>query len=378
MRRLFYGNFDFEHELANPNGWQRPPAIRRLLAERASVWIALANDGDLIWTPEEIPDSFWEELVANGLPRVRGVTDINTLSNDSIELVPWGWSRRMLSLSQRPIPQNEAAAHVGNSRKWSFALEQELGVVLPGSARIDRLEDFSPTLTTSASRYGERPTDHRWVIKSNFGMAARERILGLGPILSDSHLHWIQRRLAADGAVFFEPWIPIREEVGLQFTIPPLTAGSPRLEGITPLLSDTHGGYAGSHFSLNEAVPKTWQSSVAFALQTAERLQQLGYVGPLGIDAAQHELPSGDVVVRPLQDINVRFTMGRLALGFKQMLRRSDYGVWQHGTTSEVSNPPAPPNAPTRIIRTSPQVVNSTPAKHCSEVLIFAGNLGNR
>lgn len=376
MHRLFYGNFDFEHELADPNGWQRSTAIRRMLAERASVWTALADDGDVIWTPEAIPDSFWEELAASGLPRVRGVTDIKGASFDEFELAPWGWSRRMLDLSRQPISQYQMAvidaAQVGNSRRWSLALEREFGVALPGSACIERFEDFSPTVASSASYYGHSPSDHRWVIKSNFGMAGRERILGIGPTLSESHRHWMQRRLAADRAVFFEPWIPIREEVGLQFTIPSRSNGPPRLEGITPLISAAHGGYLGSRISLVEDVPNEWQSSVAVALQAAERLQELGYFGPLGIDAAQHELPNGDVMMRPLQDINVRFTMGRLALGFKRLLHHSEYGVWQHRTPTDISCPVSPPNAPTRIIRTSPVVVNSTPSKHLSEVLIFS------
>ncbi|MCX7423481.1 MAG: hypothetical protein NT013_28640 [Planctomycetia bacterium] len=375
MRRLFYGNFDFEHELANPNSWQRSPAIQRMLAERASVWIGLANDGDLIWTPEAIPDSFWEELANVGLPRIQGVAELKTFSDDNIELVPWGCSRRTLELSRRPYLQNEAAALVGNSRKWSFALEQELGVALPGAARIERLEDFLSTVETSANLCGDRLVEHRWVIKSNYGMAARERILGLGPMLSVSHQQWIHRHIAADDAVFFEPWIPILEEVGLQFSIPPRTMGAPRLEGITPLLSAPQGGYRGSRFSLDEAIPKTWQSSVELALQAAKRLQHLGYVGPLGIDAAQHELPTGDVVHRPLQDINVRFTMGRLALGFKQLLRKAEFGVWQHITINEKTIPRPSPEPPTRTIKTSPKIVGTMTANHLSEILIYSDNL---
>ncbi len=375
MPRLFYGNFDFEHELADPVGWLRSSAIRRLLAERASAWIGLANDGDLIWTPEEIPKSFWEELAEVGLPRVRGVTDLSALPTDNIELVPWGWSRRTIELGRRTSPPSEAVVRMGNSRTWSFTLEQDLGVVLPGAARIERLEDFSLTVAKSAQLCGDRSKEHRWVIKANFGMAARERILGLGSLLSDSHQRWIQRRLVSDGAVFFEPWLPIREEVGLQFSIPPQTAGRPRLEGVTPLLTDAQGGYRGSSFSLDETVPEKWQSAVEVAMQAAERLQQLGYLGPLGIDAAQHDLPTGDAVIRPLQDINARFTMGRLALGFRQLLCTSEFGVWQHFMANGTAASTSSASSPIRTITTSPPVVGKKPAQHHSEVLIFANRL---
>ncbi len=370
MPRLFYGNYDFEHELADPVGWQAPSVVRRLLAERASAWIALADDGDLIWTPEEIPDSFWNELAKAGLPRVRGVTDFGALAMDNIELVPWGWSRRAMRLGQEVSHSCEAAVRAGNSRAWSFALEQELEVALPGAARLERLDDLATIVAKSAQKWSDRPDAHRWVIKANFGMAARERILGRGVLLSASHQGWLQRRFAADGCVFFEPWLPIREEVGLQFTIPPRVVGTPRLEGITPLLTDAQGCYRGSRFSRVEAVPEHWQPAVEIALRAAERLQQLGYFGPLGIDAAQHELLTGEVVLRPLQDINARFTMGRLALGFQPLLRANETGVWQHLMAENVSTADSSPGRPVRIIPTTPKIVGGQPTQHRSAVII--------
>jgi hypothetical protein len=391
MPRLFYGNFDFEHELADPVGWQRPPAIRRLLAERAAVWIGLADDGDLIWTPEEIGESFWEELADFGLPRVRGVTDLDALSSDEIEIVPWGWSRSAFALARltptasascaRDDLRREAAVRAGNSRAWSFALEQELGVALPGAAGLERLDEFAAVVAKSAQLCGDSVETHRWVIKSNFGMAARERILGRGSQLSDSHQRWIQRRLksnqSAAGTLFFEPWLPIREEVGLQFTIPPRTAGVPHLEGITPLLTDAQGGYRGSRFSLEATVPEKWQAAVEVALQAAVRLQELGYFGPLGIDAAVQELLNGEVVIRPLQDINARFTMGRLALGFKRQLRPSEFGEWRHFMVDDAANSDittsftSPADVPIRVIKTSPMIVGTQQTQHASEVMIF-------
>ncbi|HET6424943.1 MAG TPA: hypothetical protein VFG20_14745 [Planctomycetaceae bacterium] len=48
--RLFVGNFDFEHRLADP---QRvlPRRIDELNADLAWSWLALARDGDMLWTP---------------------------------------------------------------------------------------------------------------------------------------------------------------------------------------------------------------------------------------------------------------------------------------------------------------------------------------
>ena len=47
--------------------------------------------------------------------------------------------------------------------------------------------------------------------------------------------------------------------------------------------------------------------------RVALELQKLGYFGPLGIDAMIYLASGGRVCVRPLQDVNARWTMGRLA-----------------------------------------------------------------
>lgn len=340
MIRIFVGNFDFEHELA-ASGWNPSAALRRMSAERAVSWVSLADDGDLIWTPEPIADEFWESLAKHGLPRVRGVVDLSSVAEVPREVVPWGWSAWTRALSSAIVLPSNSAVTEGNSREWSFAIEQELGVALPGSARLARLDDFPDVVRRSASELGEPIADHGWVIKANFGMAARERLLGRGLTLTLAQQSWLSRRLATDGAVFFEPWLRRRAEVGIQWTLPPLGLGEPKLEGITPLQCDSQGGYRGSEFSLDTSIPSEWQCAVEVCEQAAKRLQTLGYSGPLGIDSAIYENANGTAHVRPLQDINARYTMGRLALGFRRLLRIGEHGVWRHGRAEELATPSA-------------------------------------
>lgn len=338
MIRIFVGNFDFEHELA-ASGWNPSAALRRMSAERATSWISLADDGDLIWTPEPIADEFWELLAKQGLPRVRGVVDLNSVAEIPHEVMPWGWSAWTRALSNTIVLPSNSAVSQGNSREWSFAIEQELGVALPGAARLERLDDFPDVVRRSAGEWGEPLADHGWVIKANYGMAARERLLGRGSRLTSAQQGWLSRRLAADGVVFFEPWLRRCAEVGIQWTLPPFGSAEPRLEGLTPLLCDSQGGYRVSEFSLDTHIPREWQRAVEVCEQAAKRLQALGYFGPLGIDAAIYEDAAGRTCVRPLQDINARFTMGRLALGFRRLLHVGEHGVWRHGRRDELADP---------------------------------------
>lgn len=252
------------------------------------------------------------------------------------------------------------------TREWSFELERQLGVALPGAARITRIEEIADVVRRSASQFGESASEHAWVIKANFGMAARERVLGRGPTLSITNERWLQRRLPSDGAVFFEPWLRRRAEIGIQWTLPKIGHGQPELQGITPLLTDKQGGYRGSEFSLDVTVPTEWQCAVDVTQQAALRLQQLGYFGPLGIDAAIYEDSSGRALARPLQDINARYTMGRLALGFRRLLRPGERGVWQHGRREELSG------TVTREIDLTPPLIGDAPPLHTSRVWIHS------
>lgn len=363
MRRLFLGNFHFESELAAARGWNPAASLRRMSAERVPSWISLAEEGDLIWTPEPIPHSFWESLTTQGLPRVRSV---NEPPKKEFELVPWGWSPSTRRLGFRTSQPSDESVRLGNSREWSFELEQQLGVALPGAARIKRIEEIADVVRRSASQFGEAESEHAWVIKANFGMAARERVLGRGLTLTTANERWLQRRLQTDGAVFFEPWLRRRTEVGIQWTLPKSGHGQPELQGITPLLTDKQGGYRGSEFSLDGIVPTEWQHSVDVTQQAALRLQQLGYFGPLGIDAAIYEDSAGRALARPLQDINARYTMGRLSLGFRRLLRPGERGVWQHGRRQDLIV------EVTREIELAPPLIGDTPPTHTSRVMFLA------
>ena len=250
-------------------------------------------------------------------------------------------------------------------------MEHEFGVAPVGAARVECLEDLTEAVRRSASELGESVADHAWVVKANFGMAARERLLGRGLDFTPAQKTWLSRRLDSDGAVFFEPWLQRRAEVGVQWSLPPLGQGEPKLEGVTPLLCDSQGGYRGSEFSLDASIPREWQRAVEVCEQVAKRLQSLGYFGPLGIDAAIYEDAAGIEHVRPLQDINARFTMGRLALGFRRLLRSGERGIWRHGRSAELT-PPTTVEA-TREIDLTPPLVGGIPPTHAAWLHIRGG-----
>ena len=54
-----------------------------------------------------------------------------------------------------------------------------------------------------------------------------------------------------------------------------------------------------------------------------------GYQGPAGLDAMIHRLSTGELRLRPIVEVNLRGTMGRVALAFQRRLRGGRVAVWR-------------------------------------------------
>ncbi len=364
MPRFFLGNFDFEHRLADSRG--EPSAIlKRLNAELATSWLAVAEDGDFVWTPEEIDPAFFQEAALAGLPRIIPIKSLADVPKGT-ECVAWGYSSDVRNISAQAGWKIHAppvdAVRSANSRATSEELERIWNVGLPGARRIESLDQFYEALQSGDG-------NNRWVVKALFSMSARERILGRGAPKSGD-IHWIQRRIASQGAVFFEPWVDRIDEIGIQIEVPAI--GEPRLIGISPMLVDHRGQYAGSLFSspqpLDQDQAQRWSEAIAVALRAAEHLQSIGYFGPLGIDSMCYRDGEGELRFRPLQDINARWTMGRLSLALRRLLGLNEQGIWLHGTSADSDRISTFQSV--RSIMTSPDSAGTTPCRHVSKVII--------
>jgi hypothetical protein len=313
------------------------------------MWLAVAGDGDWIWCPELVETGFWSRMEVLGCARIHACGP-GSPPPPGLDLVPWGWSeeiRRLAALQQARVsapPQD--VVRLANSRLFSFAPEAEWGCGLAGSTTISKLSDAEEVLT------GQTP-DARWVLKCDYGAAARERILGQGPTPSPQAISWIRDRLDSGGSLFFEPWVERVDEAGMQWDIP--AEGRPQLVGITPLLCDHSGNYLGSRFGVD--AHHEWSEAIEISRRAVERIQRAGYFGPVGIDAMRYRDADGEVRLRPLQDINARWTMGRIALGWERV---TPTGVWRHGDGHDLEAAPRP------VIETAPRSVGGRPVEHCT------------
>lgn len=389
MPRVFVGNFDFENELAggSPAG-QLSTAARSVTAVLASAWLGMAEKSDFVLSPETISaDAFpdWSDL---GFDVPRFVTDATEIANGDAretgglgnphdELVPWGWSPAMLALAENKgwrhsAPPLETVRQV-NRREFRWLLEQEWGIALPGSGLVRTRDELCALLR-------ENPADGgRWVLKGPLGMSGRERIVGRGEQLAVASENWLAQRLARGETLVFEPRLSSIAEAGVQITIP--ETGVPELVGVTPLLTDRSGTYRGSRFGDDAFDVEPWREAIGVAIKVAIRIQELGYFGPLGIDSMSYRAPSGEIRIRPLQDLNARYTMGRLALGFRKALPPGWCASWlhlkDHGVAKRLAVECRRISSEVRTVWTSPARIGNRKAESAS-LLVLAPDVEQR
>ncbi len=410
MARLLYGNFDFEHELGTPH-YNRPKRLARLNAELTACLIAIASDHDQIWCPETLPENYAERLADAGLPAVELVhPDQNCQVNPDVpvELAPWGWSHAAVEFALHTgvtVPSiNLDAIRKANSRGFSFALEQSLAVALPGSIRLDSSRQLVDAISESAAAWGRSTAEHRVILKAEFGMSGRERFVLRGNEALTPSVHgWINRRVEQAGNVYLEPWLDRVAEFSTHWeitqleTVPAKGSGtaqavrstapdapnsSPafsenvRFVGLTQLLNTPHGQYSGSRVGAtatelpDDELDRLLAEIKTAAEQAAVAASLLGYAGPVGIDAMIYRDAEGALQTRPVQDINARWSMGRIALALQQRLAPTGcLLLLRIPLSSSDTSDELPIVTPDdgQLIRLTPAVVGN---ESCSEVLV--------
>lgn len=173
---------------------------------------------------------------------------------------------------------------------------------------------------------------HRIVVKEALGLAGSNAIRLWETDLLDSQRRWMSAAFDRRQTLVIEPWLEREHDFSVQ-----LEMGDDGLQrcGYTGLLNDRKG-----QFEANLAAPnfaRQLPSPVLALLETAAtppeihgvmarliaalevELRRADFRGPIGVDAFVYRAADGRVRLKPLVEINPRYTMGRLTL---ELMRR--------------------------------------------------------
>lgn len=171
-------------------------------------------------------------------------------------------------------------------------------------------------------------TGRRFVLKPRLGTSGRGRSFGqlsdedgqLRPVVAGSA--WAA--LAQRGGCIVEPWLRRQSDLSVQLM---LRAGEAQVLGTTSQLVTRSGQIRGNRGILDAggalrsgADAAVEAALIAHAVELGRAAAERGLRGIAGIDAFTFQGPAGETLLRPVVELNARFTTGTVALGLARRL----------------------------------------------------------
>ena len=358
--------FNPEHDIAlatNVKRFTAPHAGRQLRADVGFLPALWASDGDMVLVDD----------VEGALESVRHlkkyVADVLFLSTSDlrqmvengmdmtqVKIEPWGWDQAIteqlhqcglshLAPADHQLQQIRELSH----RQWA------------AKHLLPELRMLSPLLTGEARCVDVLPDDvsrmaFPIVIKAPWSSSGR----GVRYILNEQHwahsAAWARNVIKRQGGIMVEPYYRKVRDFGMEF----YAHASGRIEFLgLSLFHTTNGAYVGSIIATENAKRNILSKYIDCSLLDLVsdgicRLMgnELGqkYAGPFGVDMMIVTAENGGVALHPCVELNLRRTMGHVALALPcdetmpQRLMRIEYTDRYH----------------LRIINTNENVLNNT------------------
>jgi len=350
-------------------------ATRAVAADLAPLFGLAARSGDALAVPRAPSRAHTERLLALGLDGPEPVaSDLDgaalrrALAGRRLaSLEPWGWCPRARDALAPLEPQLVGEARVPTrdeletlhrrvrSKEWSAELLVELADAepawagaaglagRPGAVAHDRAAVDAAIAELAAAGAA-------WVgLKAPHGASGRgARRAEVGRPVDAGQTGWIERTLREQGALVVEPWLDRAVDLSVQLHVD--GPGAARVLGVGRFLTDRRGQYEGAVLGravddLDPAVRRALAESIPVlrrvGAQVGRRLAEAGYRGPAGVDALLARV-DGALRVRPLVEVNPRWTMGRLAHELaRRHLRPGAAGLLRLLPVARLGSPPS-------------------------------------
>ncbi len=245
-------------------------------------------------------------------------------------LVPWLATAEASALARAEgVPLAAAPPEVVrrvHDKAWAQAAAQATGLVpapLAGASLVlaaDELSDADAARCRIESAVSAWPEALRgdFTVKPRVGTSGRGRLAGRDGRIDATRLGGALARLRAAGGALVEPWLERTLDLSAQLHI--AASGEVRVLGTLRQVLTAHGGPIG-HSGLvdrdGSIVSGTrWDSALrAAALAIGGEASRAGFRGPCGLDALVFRASDGAPSLRPVVELNARYTAGTVALG---------------------------------------------------------------
>jgi uncharacterized ferritin-like protein (DUF455 family) len=218
-----------------------------------------------------------------------------------------------------------------HSSSW-LCTEQEVGMA------VNSLAEVLKAIVTIRQR-----GHHKIVVKEALGLAGSNAMRLFEPEILETHRRWIANAIENHRQLVVEPWLERELDFSVQLE---MSDDGLKLCGYTGLINDAKGQFQG-----NIAAPghqkKIPANLIALfpeppdiaqrlhALYTdifdllEEELHRANYLGPLGIDAFAYRDADGKIRLKPIVEINPRYTMGRVTVELMKHVAPGSRGLFR-------------------------------------------------
>ncbi|MBI2503508.1 MAG: DUF455 family protein [Candidatus Latescibacteria bacterium] len=354
---VFWFDPSCESQVIRP-GFTPSRSVRQLAQDLALLPLYLCAPDDVVLVPRRPSLDFLRSLSRAGfaIPELvehpLGSPLAGELAQRKLsDLRPWGWSPQVERVAaplreQLALPQGwREQWRALYSKAWSTAALRDFLRICNEDWLADaqvvgqacaNMEEVGAQLARRAAEGWDLA-----VVKGAFGAAGQSQVR-LAPLQSRAdQLAQVARLLETQGEVVVEPWLDKLVDLSAQLEIS--APGQARLLGWTRFFTDGRGQYRGSFVSqpiagLDQSIRRflcgegrdqrrLWRFFEGLGEFLAERLADSGYTGPLGVDALIFR-QQGRLRLKPIVEINPRFTMGRVALGLARRVNASRTALW--------------------------------------------------
>jgi len=191
---------------------------------------------------------------------------------------------------------------------------------------------------------------HKIVVKESFGVAGSNALRLFEPEILPAQLRWLENAFTQNRELVVEPWLERMQDFSVQLE---MSERGLKLCGFTGLHCDARGqfiaNFAEPHFhkripakvisQFNAAADISgllleFYSEIFAALET--ELRRADFAGPIGIDAFIYRDAKGAVKLKPVVEINPRYTMGRVLVELMRQTCQNCHGSFRLVNTAQL------------------------------------------
>ncbi|HEX4351080.1 MAG TPA: DUF455 family protein, partial [Verrucomicrobiae bacterium] len=191
---------------------------------------------------------------------------------------------------------------------------------------------------------------HKIVVKQAFGVAGSNALRLFEPEILETQLRWMRNAFDRKRELVVEPWLERVQDFSVHLE---MTAGGLKLCGFTGLVNDARGqfvaNFAESHH--HKRIPAQVVSQFRAAADISGRLLEfydevfarletelraVDFTGPIGIDAFVYRDAGGSMRLKPVVEINPRYTMGRVLVELMRQTCQNSAGVFRLVNTAQL------------------------------------------